>query len=565
MSTTSRRKKLDLVSVVGYESPEVAKIFIIFKRKHDDPSSNTANLECVGFEHFDDEKYKNIKLNKITENIETKILLIPILNFNEKIEYKVKCANRTCFGSFKLPNPHSRNLRVALISCNDIEEGINDNNHSPTLLKTVMWKKLKENLNNIDLIIHAGDQIYADSIKSKSFESYCERYADTWREKDVHEVLSSCPSVMMWDDHDIYNGFGSNDNDLSAENLNIFQAARKAFYYFQNALNPSNQFDQNLTDIIPNEVIENPNERPCFTNSFNIGKNLFLLLDARSNRNHQNGKILGDKQLANIENFLNSIEKDQIENMLVVTGLPLIQFTGFLFKRDWLEKNIDDLKDNWTSSNNINEFKKFMQLIFSFKEKTNTKITFLSGDIHVASCGKIINENNQEILQITSSGIVTMYPTWLVTIGTSVEGTIPFDGGYTGELIKIDKRDEIHQIFKGIVIYNRNFAIININNNNLSCRWIGEENFSILYKKIYIAKEEEKKLEILELENKKDEIITGIASVKEMNDSLIKSKNNNIKNINKNINKLKNDIEIIENLKNVDEQSSFFETEITNL
>lgn len=63
--------------------------------------------------------------------------------------------------------------------------------------------------------------------------SYRQWYFRTWSHRATQDVLDSCPSVMTWDDHDVYDGWGSNDDDTEPPQQAFFAAARRAFVEFQ--------------------------------------------------------------------------------------------------------------------------------------------------------------------------------------------------------------------------------------------------------------------------------------------------------------------------------------------
>src|SRR6188768_2953084 len=132
-------------------------------------------------------------------------------------------------------------LRVGLVSCNDI-----DNHEFPKAERAALWRRLAKLVVNgeVDLLVHAGDQIYGDSEPPAWSQAegrtaaYRRHYVQTWSQPDVAAVLSTCPSLMMWDDHEIYDGWGSNDNDVTDAAQARYKAAEQAFKEFQDPLNP---------------------------------------------------------------------------------------------------------------------------------------------------------------------------------------------------------------------------------------------------------------------------------------------------------------------------------------
>src|SRR6187431_1885090 len=131
-------------------------------------------------------------------------------------------------------------LRVGLVSCNDV-----DTHAFPKAERAALWRRLAKLVEDgeVDLLVHAGDQIYGDaeppgwSPREGRTAAYRRHYVQTWSHPDVAAVLGSCPNLMMWDDHEIYDGWGSNDNDVTAAAQARYQAAEEAFKEFQDPLN----------------------------------------------------------------------------------------------------------------------------------------------------------------------------------------------------------------------------------------------------------------------------------------------------------------------------------------
>ena len=111
------------------------------------------------------------------------------------------------------------------------------------------------------LLLHGGDQIYADEVvdahplarawadgrnpaadpaelaglSGALLDAYAERYLALLAQPEIAHVAARIPSLAMWDDHDIVDGWGS----LRPERLDspvgrtLFAAARAAFLVFQ--------------------------------------------------------------------------------------------------------------------------------------------------------------------------------------------------------------------------------------------------------------------------------------------------------------------------------------------
>ena len=114
------------------------------------------------------------------------------------------------------------------------------------------------------LMIMGGDQVYADGLwdtdripllntwlqksldekrKEKLEEGtvsqlsyhYYQLYRDNWSQEEVRKVMAQVPSLMMWDDHDIFDGWGSRSEALQDTYVykRIYSVAREYFLLFQ--------------------------------------------------------------------------------------------------------------------------------------------------------------------------------------------------------------------------------------------------------------------------------------------------------------------------------------------
>ena len=73
----------------------------------------------------------------------------------------------------------------------------------------------------------------------------------------------------------------------------------------------------------------------------------------------------------------------------------------------------DDLIDHWSDSRHTSERERFVRLLFETSKKKATRITLLTGDVHVAAQGVIESsressapQNSNVITQLVASGIV---------------------------------------------------------------------------------------------------------------------------------------------------------------
>jgi hypothetical protein len=357
--------------------------------------------------------------------------------------------------------PEGRSLRFALVSCNGVYR-IKDADRA-----YVLWRELRNQVEagKVDFIVHAGDQIYADSIAMQQLadsdkiadsrmdemiSEYRKTYVNTWSAPEVAGVLSRCPSLMMWDDHDIFDGYGSHSDDSSAFAQSIFAAAKQAFWEFQAWKNPSRFGDHS------------------FGFATQMGSDAaILVLDGRHNRMWTAGRILGEPQLQDVERWLTDVAHQKPKFLLVVTAIPFLHIPVMSYLK-FLEMTgapgglVEDLRDSWTARNNLQEGIRVLSALFDFKNRSpNTRLILLSGDVHVATLGSIrAVATNQTMEQIVSSGIGSPPPYGIVRMmlrWASEEKVSLMNGAFHGELKRLRSPDDDFLLAK------RNFVIVDLN------------------------------------------------------------------------------------------------------
>ena len=152
-------------------------------------------------------------------------------------------------------------LRIAYTACNGQEH---EDLTAPNPARNVLWRRLltQHRERPFALLLHGGDQLYADDVwqchdelrrwhheddatrlvRELSEEAlaavrrfYWSRYIALWGQADLQPLLAEVPSLMMWDDHDIFDGWGSHAERYQASPVwqAIHSAAREAFALFQ--------------------------------------------------------------------------------------------------------------------------------------------------------------------------------------------------------------------------------------------------------------------------------------------------------------------------------------------
>lgn len=335
--------------------------------------------------------------------------------------------------------------RIGIASCNGEGSVYPDPNDKQ---KFAMWTRLRNKFviggDSIEVfpfhcLLLTGDQIYADPIwdeisyfkqhkllgwrsfyrSSKKIakhkipkeerakleqqlnDFYEDIYVRSWSNIDIAATLSSVPSVMMWDDHDIFDGWGSHSEDLQKSDIFqlIFSVANKYFEKLQ--VRGSN----NKTRI----CLDRSEKKNHYSSRLSFRNFEILTLDNRSLRTQ--AQVMSGEQYKELESIakgdtLFSATKDNEElanqkTILFVVPVPIAHLDystrseSFLniisrFNFELSFSLADDTLDHWSHDLHKIEQKRLFDLMYRFGEKSKPKyIHIISGDVHSAGVGRI--------------------------------------------------------------------------------------------------------------------------------------------------------------------------------
>lgn len=334
--------------------------------------------------------------------------------------------------------------RSAYVSCN----GFSD----PKAIKKIKdknerWKHLQSQhvRGPYHLLLMGGDQLYTDSmwdevpalrdwanlplkqrikkqwtaaLQQSLDKFFCALYLSRWAQPEFATTLSSIPAILMWDDHDIMDGWGSYPEELHNSPVfqGIFAIAKDYFRVLQLQL-----ADQE------NHPLAIPNQSAFNLGCADLGGGLALLaLDLRSERQpllHTAAGVLPDRIMSQstasaVFAWLSGIGKHR--HLLVMSSIPLCyldlslleKLLGTLPGQQELE---DDLRDHWRSPAHQGERKRLLHNLLDHAKKAQARVTLVSGDVHVGALAVLESDrgnggNAAVINQLVSSGVVHPAP-----------------------------------------------------------------------------------------------------------------------------------------------------------
>lgn len=326
-------------------------------------------------------------------------------------------------------------LAIAFVSCNGQENGDEARTHED---RDVMWRRLEAEhaRRPFALLLHGGDQLYADeAIQShpevarweelendekpsvawtgemeEAVRSYFfRRYLDLLRQPAAANLFARVPSLMIWDDHDIFDGWGSHPPGLqdSAVALGLFAAAREMFLLFQ-----LGAAEGHLPD-----TCADPTGR-SFTQGAHFPGLSVLLPDLRSERRPD--RVMGERGWAGFERLLS--EAPDGARRIVVSSVPalgprlsLVEALLDFYPRP--QQYEDDLRDQWQSRAHRPEWRRFLSALESEAVDRASPVTVVSGEIHLATRGTMDLRDGAVLHQLVASGITHPKPPRAMAVG----------------------------------------------------------------------------------------------------------------------------------------------------
>ncbi|HEU4622005.1 MAG TPA: alkaline phosphatase family protein [Burkholderiaceae bacterium] len=319
------------------------------------------------------------------------------------------------------------------------------------------------------------------------FDTYCERWLPSklgyWngsaskRGLGCADALACIPTVMMWDDHDIFDGWGSYTPEMQQCPLaqTIFKHARAAFWVFQ-MQHALSALPELRSRVSTNVLIDAPrfesidwhahlaadalalpmvNEQPGFSQAYSIGPLALYSADLRTERSRT--QILSESSWRAMERWMNDISKTNAQTRHVVVlssvpvahpKMPLAEGLFDVFGQDHvLDSSADDIRDHWSHDDHEASRLRLVQLLTKVASEQRVRVQIVSGDVHVAAWGGVTRHDaspearSLRIEQLTASAVVHPPPSgpvermFLFYLNKKAEDVQAIGADYTAQMM----------------------------------------------------------------------------------------------------------------------------------
>ncbi|CAK9441626.1 uncharacterized protein LODBEIA_P54940 [Lodderomyces beijingensis] len=379
---------------------------------------------------------------------------LTMAEYEQKVEYYINNHFKKSF-QFFIPSYHE-SMNVISYSCNGFSLACDAEQYKSSLWLDVLAKHSKQHYH---VMLGGGDQIYCDAVKlhSKKLQEwlsmsnpirkhsmpadeetiaelekfYLNHYMDWYgkgfwvgKHSSVQESLfpltmSQIPSVNIYDDHDIIDGFGSySDATMRAPIFSkVGNVAYKYYMLFQHQMSP----DEKLHLEDPSWVLGKKNgafiKQKNHSVFMRLGKEISLLgLDCRTERRL---KQINDPETYRVvfKRLTDEIASSKdTKHLLVMLGVPilyprlvwlewLLTSTAFYPLRKLAQKGLlnkglvnefdgdievlDDLNDHWCAKYHKRERNILLKELMDFGASKGIRVTILSGDVHLGCIGRL--------------------------------------------------------------------------------------------------------------------------------------------------------------------------------
>jgi hypothetical protein len=378
---------------------------------------------------------------------------------DEKILWKIDWGQFSSNGSFHIAR-YDQKWRGGFFSCNGYDATV-----PKDMARDLNYDNVWNHLNSIHeetplhLLLWGGDQSYNDFViedvpfleewskmswdekwkhdfddnsRKDAEQYYFNTYAEHWEcRPEMKRALSSIPSVMMWDDHDIFDGAGSYPPLLHQSPImtGLFKLAQKMRLLFQHHTTPEKVREHGLFGYQGHNFLAR-----CGPKLIILGTDGRTERDEKTVQHQKTWDMIFDKLGNDLQDAKHLIVLfpvpfsfvrfriaesilERLKNLAMRWhNIPLIKETNSVFG---LPETYDDLLDEWTHKEHIKERNDALQRFQNLAEKKQIRVTFFSGDVHCCGISRFRTrraiplepvEDSKLTYQIISSAIVNRPP-----------------------------------------------------------------------------------------------------------------------------------------------------------
>lgn len=261
------------------------------------------------------------------------------------------------------------------------------------------------------LLLLIGDQLYSDALEpvsvragylsdpdwlpsiEETVRAYREITRGYFNVPGFRRLRERFPTLAIWDDHDIFDNWGSR-KEVSALDRRMFEAAARVYAEYQGSRNPGPLRDA-----------------PPFHYTYQYGDVGFFVLDTRGLRDWNSGQMLGEQQWRDLIAYLDGPESAEIATLFLVSSVPIGHVARWMVELfEHLPGGFgDSVRDRWSAQAYRAQRDELLSRLLDWQRaRPGRQAIILSGDVHVAASHTIRPARGSgKIDQFTSSAFTT--------------------------------------------------------------------------------------------------------------------------------------------------------------
>ncbi|QBF26920.1 alkaline phosphatase family protein [Pseudomonas tructae] len=299
-----------------------------------------------------------------------------------------------------------------------------------------IWEWLKDNKQALLTQFKQGSSYDKPGIEKYLLNIYRWYYRVYWNIPSLLEVYERFPQYMIWDDHEIMDGWGSLTKAERKKRISLlfesasnsttnqmlvdlmWRAACRAYYEYEHSHNP-------VTSI----NLDKPDD--CHWDyAFEQGGSAFYVLDMRGHHDVEAKdphKILGSAQIKRFKEWLGSPAVQNAKAVFIVSPVPVMHWKSAVTNGADVGSFKDDCMDEWDHKSNQAERKVLLDQVYAALGKSAKPVVFLSGDVHCAAVFRLLHKQYPaaKVFQVTSSAISRIPAPGGLKLAISTGGEMP--------------------------------------------------------------------------------------------------------------------------------------------
>ena len=397
-------------------------------------------------------------------------------------DYTVAVDGQDVWPPHESPYPASRiatlepgkGLRMAFGSCRTSvpHDEAGNRKHGVDALRAYALRMASGDKHWPELVVFLGDQVYADETSEamqefiasrrdpseppgeelKDYEEYAHLYRLAWTDPANRWLLSTLPSAMIFDDHDIRDDWNTSQQwreDMKATSWwhdrivgglasywvyqhlgNLSPAARAEDWVWQAILETQRHGDEPDVTHVLDELAERADEHPDsyrWSYARDLGTNRLVVVDSRAARvlTNDDRSILDPKEMAWLDEQL----RGGYDHVFIGTSLPFLLSPGLHDLEAWNEavtsgawgprwsrmgEKIREAVDleHWAAFQE--GFRQVARMVLEVADGERGAapgtVTFLSGDVHNSYVAEVDRNDGSRIVQAVCSPIRNPLP-----------------------------------------------------------------------------------------------------------------------------------------------------------